>query len=280
MKFKPLFILGCGLLLASCATQTSKQSSEQVGISESAANVSSDETSADAATNSSLDGYPTSWSETDLEEMAQYIGDNVIPFPVGITENYLTDTDYYGEAFLVYDDGCGDLCDSYGKLLLADGFVYSADESSVDENYYFYYKTLEDDSYLYVQTDYTDGYFEIFAWIEVPAETYASFPYEAINNLLGTSLSETNFPSFDVDEGESYYFSVYDESYALVYGYLNSATDDDDFYTDYEEALTGMGFTIDESYYAATNETLNVEVAWYAEDGIAYLYVYTLSDAE
>ena len=280
MKFKPLMILACGALLASCSAgnapvENSKEVPYEGSTSEVVENSSSKQETSNVIDISAPDDYPTSWTEADLEEMAYYIGENVIPFPLGITSNYETDTDYYGEAFLVYDEECGDLCDAYGELLLADGFSYSESDSDEEENYYTYYKTLEDESDLYVQADYTDGYFDVFAWLEIPMETYATFPYEAINENLGTSLNETNFPSFEIDEGESYYLSVYDDSYVLVYGYLSSDVDDSDFEADYEEAFSNMGFSIDE-YYDATNETLGVEASWYAEDGLAYLYISVL----
>ncbi len=281
MKLKPLLLLASSTLLVSCANANTSADPSTVVPADSTTTEgvvasSSEQASSESSFISVPDDYPTAWTENDLKEMAEYIGENVIPFPLGITSNYETDTDTYGEAFLVYDADCGNLCASYCELLLADGYVYSELDSDEDEGYYTYYKTLEDGSDLLVQTDYTDGYFDVFAWIEVPLETYTSFPYETINENLGTSLSETNFPSFEVAEGEGYYVSVYDDTYLLVYGVLDSNVSDDDFNEEYLETFENMGFTLDDEYYAASSEDLGVEAAWYAEDGVASLYISVL----
>ncbi len=277
MKLKPLLLLASSVLLVSCADANNHVDS-LIGstASEGTVTTSSGQVSSEPSSISVPDGYPTAWTENDLEEMAEYIGENVIPFPLGITSNYETDTDTYGEAFLVYDADCGNLCDAYCGLLVSDGYVYSEYDSNEDENYFTYYKNLDDGSDLFVQTDYTDGYFEVFAWIEVPVETYSSFPYEAINESLGTNLDETNFPSFEVAEGENYYVSVYEGSYLLVYGYLDSSVSDSDFDEDYLGAFEDMGFTLDDDYYGASSEDLGVEAFWYAEEGLASVYIYTL----
>ena len=277
MKLKPLLLLASSVLLVSCADANNHvDPSTGSTASEETVTPSSEKDSSEPSSISVPDGYPTAWTENDLKEMAEYIGENVIPFPLGITSNYATDTDTYGEAFLVYDADCGNLCDAYCGLLVADGYIYSEYDSDEDENYFTYYKDLDDGSDLFVQTDYTDGYFDVFAWIEVPVETYSSFPYEVINESLGTNLDETNFPSFEVAEGEVYYVSVYEGSYLLVYGYLDSNVSDSDFDEGYLEAFEDMGFTLDDYYYGASSEDLGVEAFWYAEEGLASVYIYAL----
>ena len=282
MKLKPLMLLASSVLLASCANANNPADSLAAVTIDPSSSETSEAATSNQIDNETLSGsvsieHPAAWTEDDLEDMAYYIGDNVIPFPTGITSNYETDTDLYGEAFLVYDEDCGDLVDAYEELLLADGYTYSEDDSDEDEGYYTYIKDLENGDDLFVQTDYIDGYFEVFAWLETPIESYATFPYEKINEALGTSLSESNFPSFELDDEEEYYLSVYDD-YVLVYGYIDSSISDDDFDEDYLAAFEDMGFTLDDEYYAATSEDLGVETYWYADSGVASLFIYTLEE--
>lgn len=221
------------------------------------------------------DGAPTSWKSEDLADMVTYLGEgNTIPFPLGFTADYVnaSGTDEDGECFIVYDSNCGDLSAQYEITLLNDGFAKYEDEM-VEEGYNFYFKEVDDGSNeLWVQTDMYESDFEIYAWIEEATPTYETFPYEAINETFGLTLSEANLPSFALAEGEFYDgYAAEDGSYFFVGGYFDETVSDEDFVTTYETALTSKGYTVDSENATAINASASLKAEYMAMEGYFFL---------
>ncbi len=248
----------------------------QQGGEEGKSSVSSDDSSVSSSdisssVSSSDQSLPTAWTESDLAAMKKYLGEGVnIPFPYGVSENYIeaSGTDSDGVCFIVYDSTVGDITASYCAILEQDGFI--ADTTDEDEEgYYYYCKNVLDDTYqLWVQTDYYDGDFEIFAWVEALAPQYESFPYDVINGYFGVSLSEASFPSFVLAADEKYdAYGSDDGNYFYVGGYFDTNTSDDDYLSAYQTALSNKGFVVDASASSAINETLALKVEMMAVEG-------------
>ena len=270
MKLKrllPILVLSASLLAACGDENAASSSSASPDIT-----IAPDDSSSD----------PTSWSEDDLTIMNGYLPEGVtIPFPLGVTANYTTEwsgSDDDEVCFILVDSECGDLTVQYGAILSSNDYVYDEDNSSDgsdgDYAYYFYYKdvTAADgtDYVLWVQTDYNDdNEFEVYAWVEDISATYEAFPYEMINSTLGLSLSESNFPSFELAEGEKY--DGYDDGgageYYYVGGYFDENVTDDDYVSAYEAKLTEKGFAVSSDDGTATNAVLGVEIEYIAVEG-------------
>ncbi|HBB05160.1 MAG TPA: hypothetical protein DCZ41_00995, partial [Firmicutes bacterium] len=232
-----------------------------------------EDTSNDTSLSSDLDVSPTSWSASDLTSMAAYLGEGVsLPFPVGFTSEYVeaSGTDEDGVCFIAYDYSSGDLTSSYSDLLLADGFNK---EESEDEDYYFFSKGgVDEENDLWVQIDYIDDCFEVFAWLEASIPTFETFPYAEINSFFGLSLSETTLPSFDLAQDELYQgYGSEDGVYFYVGGYFDTKTSDDDYLLDYATKLETAGYTVDLDNNFATNETLSFKVEFMSSEGYFFL---------
>ncbi len=249
------------------------QGGEKEGSSVSSLDGSSSVSSSDSSSSvSSVDpSCPTSWNESDLAAMKKYLGEGVsVPFPYGVSENYVeaSGTDSDGVCFIVYDSTVGDLTSSYCAILEENGFASDTSEED-EEGYYYYCKNVLDDTYeLWVQTDYYDGDFEIFAWIEALTPQYETFPYEVINEYFGLSLSESSFPSFVLATDEKYdAYGADDGSYFYVGGYFDTNTSDDDYLSAYQTALSDKSFVVDASDGSAVNEALGLNVEMMAVEG-------------
>lgn len=235
---------------------------------------SSDVSSSISSSDQSL---PMAWTESDLAAMKQYLGEGVnIPFPYGVSENYIeaSGTDGDGVCFIVYDSTVGDITASYCAILEQNDFIADVTEED-EEGYYYYYKNVLDDTYqLWVQTDYYDGDFEIFAWVEALAPQYESFPYEVINEYFGMSLSEASFPSFSLATDEKYdAYGSDDGNYFYVGGYFDANTSDDDYLSAYQTALSNKGFVVDVSASSAINEGLGLKVEMMTFEGYFFIQI-------
>lgn len=232
-----------------------------------------EDTSNDTSLSSDLDVSPTSWSASDLTSMAAYLGEGVsLPFPLGFTSEYVeaSGTDEDGVCFIAYDYGSGDLTSSYSTLLLADGFN---EEESEDEGYCFFSKGgVDEENDLWVQIDYIDDCFEVFAWLEASIPTFETFPYAEINSFFGLSLSETTLPSFDLAQDELYQgYGSENGVYFYVGGYFDTKASDDDYLLDYATKLETAGYTVDLDNNLATNETLSFKVEFMSSEGYFFL---------
>lgn len=258
---KLLLLLSSSVLLLSCCA------SDGSSFREPSSSVNPD--------TSLHDDAPTSWKSEDLADMASYLGEgNTIPFPLGFTADYVnaSGTDEDGECFIVCDSACGDLSAQYEIALLDDGFAKYEDET-VEEGYHFYFKEVDEGANeLWVQTDMYENDFEIYAWIEAATPTYETFPYEAINETFGLTLSEANLPSFAVAAGELYDgYAAEDGSYFFVGGLFDETTTDEDFVKSYETALTGKGYTVDSENAMAINASVSLKVEYMAMEGYFFL---------
>lgn len=255
-----LLILSSACLM-SCGTQSN---SSEIASSELP---NSSDTSLPGTSDSIVS--PTEWTASDLTSMASFLGEGVtLPFPVGISSKYIdgSGTDQDGICFIVYDASCGDLTSSYGNLLLADGFETV---ESVEDGLFFYVKeNIDESNDLWVQTDYDEEVFEIYAWLEASTPTYETFPYEAINDFFSLSFDETTLPSFELAKGELYDgYGSDDGTYFYVGGYFDENTSDDDYLLDYAVKLEEKGYTVDLDNGAATNNALSFKVEFMASEG-------------
>ncbi len=279
MKFKrllPILVLSASFLVA-CGDQNGTSSD----VAKPDITIASDDSSTGDSKNN-----PVAWSENDLTVMSGYLTEGIyIPFPLGVTEKYTTEysgfdeEDGNGVCFILVDSACGDLTVQYGAILSENGYTYdennSSEGSDEDYAYYCYYKdvTTADgaDCALCIQTDYNDyNEFEIYAWLESyeTNPTYEEFPYEMINSTLGLSLSGSNFPSFELAEGEKYDgYSDDTGEYYYVGGYFDENTTDDDYVSAYETKLTEKGFVVSSEDGAATNAVLGVKIEYVAVEG-------------
>ena len=270
-------LLSVSFLLAACETTNPDLSSSPVDSGSSNAGTSSSVTPTPATSSSSSgDQNPTAWTSSDIAAMKEYLnGYDNIPFPTGITSAYVeaSGTDEYGECFIIYDSYCGDLTASYGKQLISAGFSY--DEESYEDGYYFYYYDIEDtNDSIYVQTDYYEGDFEIFAWYETGDTLYKDFPYALIAEFLGKdSVDENVVPSFALADGESYGAYSSGTEYLLVYGNYDTSIEEDAYVVSYETKLTDVGYTVDTENWIAVNEEAEIEIEYLAYDGMFCIQV-------
>lgn len=249
-------------LLASCKANEAL-SSEQNNPSSSTGGSSS----------STIEDMPTEWNEDDLKDMVTFLGEGVtLPFPIGFTANYVlaSGTDEDGECFIVYDAYSGDLSTSYSAQLIEDGFTK---DSSDDDGYiYFIKENITADKDLWVQIDFVDDEFEIFAYLETATPRFESFPYSEINTFFSLSLSETNLPSFTLREGKKYDgYSSTDGKYFYVGGYIATSITDEDYYLDYAVKLEGLGYNVDLDNALATLDSLSFKVEFSCMDGYFFL---------
>ena len=276
-KMFKICALACFGLLASCKTNE-VLSSEQNNPSSSSGDSSSttrEDTSSTSNGNSSStsEDMPTGWSQDDLNDMVTFLGEGVtLPFPIGFTANYVlaSGTDKDGECFIVYDAYSGDLSASYSAQLIADGFIK---DSSDDEGYiYFIKENITSDKDLWVQIDFVDKEFEIFAYLENATPRFETFPYSEINSFFSLSLSESNLPSFTLREGEKYDgYSSTDGRYFYVGGYIATNITDEDYFLDYAVKLEGLGYQVDLDNALATLDSLSFKVEFSCIDGYFFL---------
>lgn len=220
----------------------------------------------------------TAWSESDLKEMARYLnGYTCLPFPKGFTSSYVqaSGTDEEGECFIVYDDECGDLSESYGKQLAAASFVFDSKETDESGDIYFYTYAIEDSNDLiYVQFDYYLDAFEIFAWYEEGAPTYETFPYEAIGTFFKLDqVDETILPSFPLLAGQKYDGYASGETYFLVGGNYDTSIEEATYIANYETSLTNAGYTVDSENGTAINEAKLLKVEYMASEGYFFIQI-------
>lgn len=268
---KAVVLLLSSAFLMSCGNENDSSSPSVKG--DDISSIKGDDGSKDSSLPSSEDPLPTAWRDSDLTSMATYLGEEVtLPFPTGFTSNYVeaSGTDQDGNCFFVYDGDCGDLTASYSNLLLADDFE---EEESEDEGYYFFVKgNIDEENDLWVQIDYIDEIFEVYAWLEASVPTYQDFPYSEINSFFSLSLSETTLPSFALATDELYQgYGSDDGVYFYVGGYFDTSVSDDDYCLDYAVKLESAGYTVDLDNGVATNETLSFKVEFMASEGYFFL---------
>ena len=215
---------------------------------------------------------PTAWSESDLKDMSKYLhGYTCLPFPGGFTNAYVnaSGTDQDEECFIAYDYECGDLSESYGKQLTAASFVFDSKETDEDGDLYYYTYAIEDSNDLInVQFDYYRDAFEIFAWYEVGAPTYETFPYEAIAAFFKfEKVDESALPSFPLLAGQKYDGYASGETYFLIGGNYDTSVEEATYVANYETALANAGYTVDSKNGTAIHETNLLKVEYMASEG-------------
>lgn len=274
MKNKYLLpILAMLTLLSSCGDNIS---TSDESTSESSSETITTTTDTNTETTSEDEVPPTEWSEEDKSEMVKFLGEGVtIPFVDGFTSKYVnaSGTDEDGECFIVYDYHSGDLSSTYGSVLVNDGFAYY--EGSDDE-YKYYTKSVKDGQYiLWVQLDYYQTAFEVFAWVEVAEKESEAFPYSEISSFLNVTLNESNFPSFALASGNKYSSTLSSDSldkYILISGTIDTTIESATYLTSYTKSLEEKGFTVIGS--EAFNATLKVRTSMVITSGVFYLSIY------
>ena len=242
-------------------------------------NVGGSSTSSGNTTESTPDETnPTAWSESDLKDMSKYLnGYTCLPFPEGFTNAYVnaSGTDEDEECFIAYDGECGDLSESYGKQLTAASFVFDSKETDEDGDVYYYTYAIEDSNDLiYVQFDYYRDAFEIFAWYEVGAPTYETFPYEAIAAFFKLEkVDESALPSFPLLSGQKYDGYASGETYFLVGGNYDTSIEEATYVANYETALANAGYTVDSENGTAINEAKLLKVEYMASEGYFFIQI-------
>ena len=242
-------------------------------------NVGGSSTSSGNTTESTPDETnPTAWSESDLKDMSKYLnGYTCLPFPQGFTNAYVnaSGTDEDEECFIAYDGECGDLSESYGKQLTAASFVFDSKETDEDGDFYYYTYAIEDSNDLiYVQFDYYRDAFEIFAWYEVGAPTYETFPYEAIAAFFKLEkVDESALPSFPLLSGQKYDGYASGETYFLVGGNYDTSIEEATYVANYETALANAGYTVDSENGTAINVAKLLKVEYMASDGYFFIQI-------
>lgn len=271
-------LLSAGFILSSCGekpveTLSSSVTESSSNVKESSNDASSVTSSESSSSTDSSTKLATSWSDEDLSDMSKYLEEGfVLPFATGLTTNYLnaSGTDSDGECFIVYDYDCGDLSDSYAKILKDAGYIWELTDEDDGLTYTNYYYPLTDElASIYVQYYYddSDSSFNIFAWYEERGKT-TTFPYSIIQEYfeLETTLSATNLPSFALATGESY--DAYSgDTYFYVGGYFDSTISDADFVSAYETSLNNAGYTVNSTNASATNESVGLDVGYMASEG-------------
>ncbi len=283
---RKIALLSMTLFLASCNQNTesikeSTSDSSYCPITESTGSTESENTG--ISDTSKENPSELTWSESDLAAMSQYLkGYTSLPFPIGFTSSYVeaSGTDLDGVCFLVYDSNSGDLTESYGKQLLAAGFTYD-EENSEEGDYYDYYLSLEDSTdEIWVQIDYYQNDFEIFAWVEgeedSDTDTSASFPYSTIASCLSmTKIDESIVPSFELADGKKY--EIYSgDGYLVIGGEYDTTIEEETYLSNYMTKLTDCGYTLTEDRYYASNETYSIAMYYAIGDGYFSIQPFTI----
>jgi len=262
--------------LVSCGDR--EETSSNKGNASNNGSATSSTTSGNATESTPDETNPTAWSESDLKDMSKYLnGYTCLPFPQGFTNAYVnaSGTDEDGECFIAYDEECGDLSESYGKQLTAASFVFDSKETDEDGDVYYYTYAIEDSNDLiYVQFDYYRDAFEIFAWYEVGAPTYETFPYEAIAAFFKLEkVDESALPSFPLLSGQKYDGYASGETYFLVGGNYDTSIEEATYVANYETALTNAGYTVDSENGTAINVAKLLKVEYMASDGYFFIQI-------
>ena len=262
--------------LVSCGS--GKETSSNAGNASNNGSATSSTTSGNTTESTPDETNPTAWSESDLKDMSKYLnGYTCLPFPQGFTNAYVnaSGTDEDGECFIAYDGECGDLSESYGEQLTAASFVFDSKETDEDGDVYYYTYVIEDSNDLiYVQFDYYRDAFEIFAWYEVGAPTYETFPYEAIAAFFKLEkVDESALPSFPLLSGQKYDGYASGETYFLVGGNYDTSIEEATYVANYETALTNAGYTVDSENGTAINEAKLLKVEYMASDGYFFIQI-------
>lgn len=262
--------------LVSCGDR--EETSSNTGNASNNGSATSSTTSGNATESAPDETNPTAWSESDLKDMSKYLnGYTCLPFPQGFTNAYVnaSGTDEDGECFIAYDGECGDLSESYGKQLTAASFVFESKETDEDGDVYYYTYAIEDSNDLInVQFDYYRDAFEIFAWYEVGAPTYETFPYEAIAAFFKLEkVDESALPSFPLLSGQKYDGYASGETYFLVGGNYDTSIEEATYVANYETDLANAGYTVDSENGTAINEAKLLKVEYMASEGYFFIQI-------
>lgn len=272
-------LVSCGSREETSSNKGNASNNGSATSSTTSGNVEGSSTSSGNTTESTPDETnPTAWSESDLKDMSKYLnGYTCLPFPEGFTNAYVnaSGTDEDEECFIAYDGECGDLSESYGKQLTAASFVFDSKETDEDGDVYYYTYAIEDSNDLiYVQFDYYRDAFEIFAWYEVGAPTYETFPYEAIAAFFKLEkVDESALPSFPLLSGQKYDGYASGETYFLVGGNYDTSIEEATYVANYETALTNVGYTVDSENGTAINEAKLLKVEYMASEGYFFIQI-------
>ena len=262
--------------LVSCGDR--EETSSNKGNASNNGSATSSTTSGNTTESAPDETNPTAWSESDLKDMSKYLnGYTYLPFPEGFTNAYVnaSGTDEDEECFIAYDGECGDLSESYGKQLTAASFVFDSKETDEDGDFYYYTYAIEDSNDLiYVQFDYYRDAFEIFAWYEVGAPTYETFPYEAIAAFFKLEkVDESALPSFPLLSGQKYDGYASGETYFLVGGNYDTSIEEATYVANYETALANAGYTVDSENGTAINAAKLLKVEYMASEGYFFIQI-------
>lgn len=264
--------------LVSCGSR--EETSSNMGNASNNGSTASSTTSGNATESAPDETNPTAWSESDLKDMSKYLnGYTCLPFPQGFTNAYVnaSGTDEDEECFIAYDGECGDLSESYGEQLTAASFVFDSKETDEDGDFYYYTYAIEDSNdFIVVQLDYNLNFddFEIFAWYEVGAPTYETFPYEAIAAFFKLEkVDESALPSFPLLSGQKYDGYASGETYFLVGGNYDTSIEEATYVANYETALTNAGYTVDSENGTAINEAKLLKVEYMASEGYFFIQI-------
>ena len=272
-------LVSCGSREETSSNTGNASNNGSTASSTTSQNVGGSSTSSGNTTESTPDETnPTAWSESDLKDMSKYLnGYTCLPFPEGFTNAYVnaSGTDEDEECFIAYDGECGDLSESYGKQLTAASFVFDSKETDEYGDLYYYTYAIEDSNDLiYVQFDYYRDAFEIFAWYEVGAPTYETFPYEAIAAFFKfEKVDESALPSFPLLSGQKYDGYASGETYFLVGGNYDTSIEEATYVANYETALANAGYTVDSENGTAINEAKLLKVEYMASDGYFFIQI-------
>lgn len=262
--------------LVSCGSR--EEMSSNTGNASNNGSATSSTTSGNTTESTPYETNPTTWSESDLKDMSKYLnGYTCLPFPQGFTNAYVnaSGTDEDEECFIAYDGECGDLSESYGKQLTAASIVFDSKETDEDGDVYYYTYAIEDSNDLInVQFDYYRDAFEIFAWYEVGAPTYETFPYEAIAAFFKLEkVDESALPSFPLLSGQKYDGYASGETYFLVGGNYDTSIEEATYVANYETALANAGYTVDSENVTAINEAKLLKVEYMASEGYFFIQI-------
>ena len=267
---KKIALLSLTLFLASCNQNTDSTKESSLDSSSNPVSQSAISESSETTNGITTDKATLTWSESDLSVMSEYLnGYTSLPFPIGFTSSYVeaSGTDEDEECFIVYDSNCGDLSESYGKQLIDSSFTY--DEEDSGEGYYYYYLSLEDSNdEIWVQIDYYQTDFEIFAWVEISVDNSATFPYDQIATFYSLSTVDENIlPSFALASGEEYDIYPSGTEYLLIGGIYDTTIEEATYVSDYEAKLTKAGYTVDSANGSASNTTYSISLMYMAMSG-------------
>lgn len=267
---KKIALLSLTLFLASCNQNTDSTKESSLDSSSNPVSQSAISESSETTNGITTDKATLTWSESDLSVMSEYLnGYTSLPFPIGFTSSYVeaSGTDEDEECFIVYDSNCGDLSESYGKQLIDSSFTY--DEEDSGDGYYYYYLSLEDSNdEIWVQIDYYQTDFEIFAWVEISVDNSATFPYDQIATFYSISTVDENIlPSFALASGEEYDIYPSGTEYLLIGGIYDTTIEEATYVSDYEAKLTKAGYTVDSANGSASNTTYSISLMYMAMSG-------------